>query len=191
MTAYEPGTLILNAGTAMFTFSGTAFRLIPHASTDPLATAYSLEGRRWNPTNAFEVMYTFTNVGTARQWMAVLETRGSFTWSKIPPEYKRDLVVLNLSVAGLVDLATNAGLTSYNLPPSYPTGFEDETCYPRTQPIGSAIYDNGAAGIVARSASAINFTSAPVNWAELAVFASRTSPPNVVDRVSFDDWFPP
>lgn len=190
MTAYEPGTLTLNSQSATCAFSGTAFRLIPHSSSDPLATVYSLEGRRWNPPNSFETMYAFTNVGTARQWMAVLETRGSFSWSAQPTEYQRDLVVLTWSVGGLADLATDAGLSAYNLPTNYPAGFEDEACYPRTQPIGAAIYDTGAIGIVARSASATNFLGPPVRWAELAVFASRTSPPTVIDRVAFNDWFP-
>jgi RES domain-containing protein len=183
------GTLTHNSTTVTFDFAGTTFRLIPHSSTEPLSTTYSLGGGRWNPPNAFEVMYSFTNTTTARQYMIALETYGGFSWLAAQPEKQLDLVVLNWNVLGLVDLATNEGLAVYNLPPSYPSGFQDDSSWPRTQPIGAAIHGADAIGLVARSASATNFAQPVINWAELAMFTHRAPVPEVVERISFDDWY--
>ncbi|MHB8572611.1 MAG: RES family NAD+ phosphorylase [Candidatus Dormibacteria bacterium] len=189
MNQYTLGTLTYNAEATTFDFSGTTFRLIPHGSAEPLAFSYSLGGGRWNAPNTFPVMYTFNDTATARQYMSALETIGGFSWSEVQPEKQLDLLVLTWNVGGLVDLATDGGLTVYNLPTTYPSGFEAQSSWAVTQPVGAAIFQSGATGIVARSASATNFSGPPISWTELAIFAERADPPTLFDRVLFDEWY--
>ena len=188
-TSYQPGTLTFNETTTTFDFSGTAFRLIPHGSNDPLSTSYSLRGGRWNASSSYEVMYTFTATTTAREFMSSQEAYGAFSWQEIQPEFQLDLLVLDWSVSGMADLATDGGLNAYGLPSSYPVGYESPASWSTTQPIGMTIHNTAAAGLVARSASATDFSGPTINWAELAVFPERTAPPRLEARIAFADWY--
>jgi len=185
----DVGTLTYNTGALTFNFRGPAFRLIPHASTEPLSTSYSLGGGRWNATNTFEVMYAFTDTTTARQYMAAQESEAAFSWLEVAAERQLDLVVIEWNLSDLTDLASNDGLAVYHLPPTYPAGFQARTSWPMTQPIGAAIHRSGSPGLVVRSASATDFSRPPINWAELAIFPERAPLPTLIERVAFDIWY--
>lgn len=189
--SYTLGTLSYSSGTLTYDFTGNLFRLIPHGSNEPLSTTYSLAGGRWNPSNSFEVMYTFTNTTTARQYMGAIEEETGQPWVDVAPELQPDLLILDWTVSSLTDLATNEGLAVYNLPSTYPAGFEGVAGWPRAQPIGAAIHSTSAAGLVARSATAGNFSGDPIKWAEVAVFPERASTPTLVHRMSFEEWYLP
>lgn len=188
---YELGTLTYSSTALTYDFSGNVFRLVPHGSSEPFSTTHSLGGGRWNAPNTFPVTYTFTDTVTAQQYMTVQEIQGGFSWLEVQPERQPDLLVMNWEITGLVDMATNEGLAVYNLPATYPSGFEFVSSWAVTQPIGTSMFETGAVGLVARSASATDFSRPVINWAEIAVFSERVSLPNLIDRIPFDDWYGP
>jgi len=123
--------------------------------------------------------------------MMAQEVQWGFSWLEVQPERQLDLLVMSWEITGLVDMATNEGLAVYNLSATYPSGFEFISSWALTQPIGNFIFETGAVGLVARSASATDFSRPVINWAELAVFSERVSLPTLMDRIPFDDWYGP
>jgi hypothetical protein len=189
MNRYGLGTLTYNANVSTFDFAGTFFRLIPHGSNEPLTSIHSLDGGRWNPRGTFQAFYAFTAPGTASQYMRAQETLLSFSWDEVQPDQQKDLLVLNWNVPGLADVATPQGLATYQLPNTYPIGFEQQSAWTTTQPIGLRIYNAGMPGLVARSASLRDFSASIINWAEVAVFPDRVDPPILLARIPFSEWF--
>lgn len=189
MQIYEPGTFTYNTAAAEFGFNGVLYRAIPSYSTEPLAARFSLAGGRWNHPNTYLMLYTYSAVETAQVALTNYALNLGVDVANVNPEFQRDLVVLQLSVDNLADVATPAGLKSHGLPVEYPIGFQNEAAWATTRPIGQSIYTNGAAGIVTRSASLSEWSGPMATWAEVAVFPDRCQEPVIVERLPFSDWF--
>jgi hypothetical protein len=172
-----------------FTFTGLLFRCIPNSSQTPLAANFALTaGGRWNPAGSFAVLYTCASVEVARSFVNARAQKYGVPWNERPREEQPDLLVLNLN-ATFTDVATDSGLQRYGLPVSYPVGYQLESSYVITQPIGQAIFNSGASGLVARSATSSSWTGSIPQWAEVAIFVDHSDSPQVVDRVPYADWY--
>ncbi len=189
MQSFQPGTFTYNSTTSQFSFSGILYRTIPSYSTEPLTARFSIEGGRWNPPNAYLVLYTYGAVPTAQVAFTTYALNLGIDIANINPEFQRDLVVLQMNVNNLADIATNVGIQKFGLPPEYPIGFESEAAWATTRPIGTAIYAAGAAGVVTRSARLSDWSGTIEGWAEVAVFPDRSEAPVLVERLAFSDWF--
>ncbi len=184
------GTFQYNATDAPITinFTGTLYRCIPHRSQTPLSANFAFNtGARWNCAGSYPVLYTFASVQVARSFADSKASYG-FSWDEIPTEQQLDLVVLQYT-GTLVDVATNAGLQCWELPITYPVGYQTADAYPITQAIGQTIYDQQFPGLVARSATAAAWDGPITEWGEVALFSDNTAPPILVDRLTFSEWY--
>jgi RES domain-containing protein len=187
--SFQPGTFAYNATTTQFAFSGVLYRTIPSYSNEPLTARFSIEGGRWNPPNTHLVLYTYSAVQTAQVAFTNYALNLGIDIANVNPEFHRDMVVLQLNLDHLADVATNMGLQNFGLPQEYPVGFKSEADWTKTRPIGQKIYASGAGGIVTRSASLSEWSGPIEGWAEVAVFPDRCEAPVLVERLAFSDWF--
>lgn len=170
-------------------FSGTVFRCIPSASTTPLSSTYSVTyGGRWNAAGTYPVLYTFLSQNLASTWYYSSLTSAGLTINEVQPEQLPDLIVLNCNLDNVADLTTDEGLSEVGLPATYPEGFRGREAWVTTQPIGTTIYNSGNTSILTRSASASSWEGSMVDWAELAVFTEQATEPELVERISPEDW---
>jgi len=189
MITYTAGTFTHNVTNSTFTYFGTAYRTVPHDATEPLTAQYSIGGGRWNAPQTNLILYTFTNVSTAQMFLTHQAHVWGFDWTSVNPEKQQDLLIMQLNVDNLADLATNAGLQFYDLPIQYPTGLQNDTAWPITQPIGQRVFASGLSGLVTRSASSPGWSGAMTEWGEVAVFPDRVSSVVLLERVRFSDWY--
>jgi len=164
---------------------GVYLRVADRDWDDPLSGEYARErGGRWNSPGSFGVVYLNASVAVARaQVRDKLEPRGIR-----PEDLQVDegpvLVHTGVPRDDYVDVITDHGCTSLDLPKTYPVD-EQEITVPHSvcQPIGQRAWEEGETGIACRSAAA----SAPTGGEELAFFARR---PLKADRTeNFADWY--
>jgi hypothetical protein len=110
------------------------------------------------------------------------------TLNEVAPERLPDLVVIDCDLPNVADLTEPSGLAEMGLPDSYPEGFRATTAYAVTQPIGVTIHTAGHTSILARSASAVDFSRPIPDWAELAIFTDQAPSPEMIDRLSWKAW---
>jgi RES domain-containing protein len=171
-------------------YNGTLFRCVRHSTTEPLTGRFAADGGgRWNPPSSFPVLYTFTAQNLARTWVAATWADVSVTLDELQPELQPDLLILEVAVDPVADLASDAGLMAGGLPATYPEGFETRASWGVTRPVGVRIHDQRLWGLITRSASATSWTVPLVNWGEVAIFTEFAPEPKLVDRIPYPDWF--
>jgi hypothetical protein len=144
----------------------TTVRCIPSYSTEPLAIAQTVESPgRWN-TAAFPVLYTFVDAPLARAWAGYHIASNGLTLEDLPPEYQSDLVILNCSLANVVNLTTAEALEEAGLSNVYPDGYGTDT-YPETQLIAERLRVMGHDALLVRSASATFLSESETSGLEL------------------------
>jgi hypothetical protein len=172
-----------------FTYSGPLFRCVPSTAYEALSASYSvLHGNRWNTTDGPVTLYTFTALSSARSFEVAQSVFYGRPLEDRPPEELPDLVIFNASLS-VTNVATSAGLASFNLPVTYPVGFQTPDCYTTTQPIGQRIFEAGALGLVTRSATLTRWDGPMVDWAEIAIFTERFQDFALVARYPWEAWF--
>lgn len=170
------------------TCSGTLYRAIPHSSNAPLASEYSLaQGGRWNAAGSFPVIYTGASQQVVRSYVDWHATFYGVPLCDYQPDDLPDLVIMSFS-ATMADLATDSGLVYYGLPVDYPVGYPAGQ-HTATQPIGLSIFNAGCCGIVTRSATVTSWNGPVHLWAEVAIFATQSPQPQLLDRIPFADWY--
>ena len=183
-TAFTFEPTVLGSGTC----SGTLYRAIPHSSDAPLASNYSLaQGGRWNPAASFPVIYTGASQQVVRSYLDWRATFYGVPLCDYQPEDLPDLVVMSFT-GTVADVATDSGLVHYGLPVEYPVGYPAGQ-HAATQPIGLSIFKAGFCGIVTRSATVTSWNDPIHRWAEVAIFATQSPQPQVLERIPFADWY--
>lgn len=152
---------------------------------DPLSGDFArAQGGRWNPPGSFPVTYLCGTVGVARA--NVLRKLAGQPYG--PEDLRADagpvLVETRVPEDRYANAVTEAGLRSLGLPVSYPRARGRVVPHSRCQPVGTASWDSGLAGVVARSAA----PGAPPDGEELAHFG-RGRRLRVRAVTTFDDWF--
>jgi RES domain-containing protein len=172
-----------------FPLTITAFRCVPNGITDALATTQTLETPgRWN-TSEFSALYTFLTPGLVDQWVDTqYATSFDMTMADIAPASVPDLLVLNCSLATVVDLTSAASLNAVGLPSSYPDGYQTNTAYSTTQPIGTQLFATGCDGLLVRSATASIGTEQNRGSTELVIFANPADCVTILDRIPYSRW---
>jgi RES domain-containing protein len=169
------------------TYSGTGYRCIPSSSSTPLATEYSVTyGGRWNSPGSYPVMYTFLSPQLARQWVST--NLSPYTVDEVQPERLPDLLVLELELDNMADLASTTGLEEVGLPSTYPIGYTTTSAWTVTQTVGATIHDAGHTSILTRSATATQWTGQVETWAEIAIFTDQAPKPALTERIPYGDW---
>ena len=169
------------------TYSGTVYRCIPNSSITPLSTEYSVTyGGRWNAAGSYPMMYTFLSTQVARQWVSA--RLSPYSLDEVQSDILPDLLVLNVDLDNVADLAGTEGLQEVGLPSTYPQGYMGSSAWTVTQSVGAVIYQAGHTSILTRSTSATEWSGQVEAWAEVAVFADQAPKPEVTDRISPGDW---
>jgi hypothetical protein len=157
---------------------------------EPLDGSYSARfGGRWNPPGSFPVCYLNGDLPTARaNARHLLERRLAglpFTVDDIDPDELPVLIETDVDDDEFVDVVTDDGCVAVGLPRTYP---DDETgaqvSWGVCQPIGTAAWVDGRAGIGCRSAA----DTAPPEGEEMAWF-QRDRRLEVAKRRTFVDWY--
>jgi hypothetical protein len=189
MANYQPGVFTYNATTADFSFNGVLYRHVPSYTDEPLTPRFSSVGGRWNQPNSHLLIHTYTSFQTAQVAITNQAYVEGFDWEAVNPSFQQDLLVLQLNVNHLADLATNGGLQSFGLPIEYPLGFQNDHGWSTTRPIGHGIFSGTASGLVTRSASLSQWNGAMEDWAEVVLFPDRSDTPVLLERIPFRDWY--
>lgn len=179
---FEPAAL------GSVTCSGMLYRAIPHSSDAPLASEFSVtQGGRWNPAGSFPVIYTGASEEVVRSYVDWHATFYGVPLADFQPEDLPDLVIMSFS-ATMADVATDSGLVYYGLPVAYPLGYSAGQ-HTASQPLGLSIFSAGYCGIVTRSATVPDWGGPIHLWAEVAIFASQSPQPQLLDRIPFAQWY--
>ena len=164
---------------------GAYLRVADRDWDDPLSGQYALRrGGRWNPPGSFGAVYLNASVPVARaQVRQKLEPRGIR-----PEDLESDqgpvLVHTVVPPDDYVDVITDRGCTSLQLPKTHPVGEQERLVgHSVCQPIGQRAWKAGEPGIACRSAA----RSAPADGEELAFFARR--PLKADQTEDFADWY--
>ncbi len=100
------------------------YRTIPATSTTPLATQYTVSaGGRWNAKGSIEVLYTFTNAQTARNFLTTKAAQSGLSLDDLQPNRRQDLIILNGTYGNVANLTVDEGLKEVGLPSDYPNGY--------------------------------------------------------------------
>lgn len=132
------------------------------------------------------MMYTFLSEQLARQWVSA--TLSPYSLTEVQPESLPDLLVLDLELDNVADLAGNAGLGEVGLPSTYPEGYTGSSGWTVTQSVGAIIHEAGHTSILTRSASATEWSGQVEAWAEIAVFTDQAPKPKLTERIPSGDW---
>jgi len=157
--------------------SGTYYRVCDPLWSNCCDSSFSeRSGGRWNPPDAFPVLYLNATIETARANAQKVYDGEAYGLFDLNPVARPHLQVVNLVASNPVDAISLEGLHALGLPGSYPDGIGHDRC----QPIGVAVHRAGHIGIACRSA-------AGPNGEELALFKDGLVTQR--QRLSFDDWF--
>jgi hypothetical protein len=156
----------------------------------PLDPTFAAErGGRWNPPGSFPVVYLCATREVARA--NVLDRFAGLPYGVLDlhPDRRPVLIETDLPERRFVDVVTDAGCGATGLPRSYPLdGRGRRIAWTRTQPIGTAAWDQGESGIACRSAA----MPRDARGEELAWFVrARDDRLRVAARHAFDRWFAP
>ena len=109
-------------------------------------------------------------------------------WTRFQPERLPDLLVLELELDNIADLARTIGLEEVGLPSTYPVGYTTTSAWTVTQTVGATIHDAGHTSILTRSATATQWTGQVETWAEIAIFTDQAPKPTLTERIPYGDW---
>jgi RES domain-containing protein len=167
------------------------YRLVRARHADALDTSYSRHsGGRWNPEDAFPVLYTACSIMVARGLARDLFASGLIEPEDLMPGEQPELVEIAW-LGSVVDVASAAGVAAAGFAANYPHGVGHAV----TQPKGLSWYDDGHEGAVCRSASLArlgfgDWSGRCTDFAETAIFADVcTVKPRQVQRRRFVDWY--
>jgi hypothetical protein len=171
------------------TRGGRYVRVADPAWRSPLDPRFAArQGGRWNPPDSFPVVYLCVSTEVARALVIDRFAGLPYGLLDLRAERRPSLVETDVPRRRVVDVVTDAGCRAAGLPATYPLdGRGRRIGWSRTQPTGSAAFEQGEAGIACRSASLPRRERAE----ELAWFVREP-----VDRLRsagrhpFDDWFP-
>jgi hypothetical protein len=167
---------------------GAYNRLAEPAWTDPLDTTYSkARGGRWNPPNAFGVLYLNRGLRVARLRVEHKLAGHPYGLEDLDEAEQHDLVDVEVPRRAWLDCVSAAGLIAVALPASYPRHPDGGVVgHSECQMIGQAALDGGRPGVACRSAA----RGATTADEELAVFADADGPTvTMTGRRPFGDWF--
>ncbi len=170
------------------TRSGPQVRVADPAWRRPLDPAFARErGGRWNPPRSFPVLYLCAGREVARY--VVLGRFVGLPYGLLDLRADRRPVLIETGVPEhrAVDVVSDAGCRAASLPGSYPYDSRGTKIgWERTQPIGSAAWEQSERSIACRSAA---LPKGDVGE-ELAWFVrDRTDRLTVSARRPFDEWF--
>lgn len=148
-------------------------RVVRASWPDPLDTTHSRDGGRWNPAQAYQVLYTACSPAVARAiaWER-LGTAG------VEPEDLTPGALPQLVEIGwtgkVVDVVSPAGIAAAGLAPDYARDAGREI----TQPRAAAWFEAGREGVVCRSATLARagqdrWPEPHEPWGELAIFVEN------------------
>lgn len=169
------------------------YRVVRRNWTDPLDTSFSrAANNRWNPPDAFSVLYTACSEEVAR---AVVQDIFAVMGAGIADLTDEALPQLcEIDWAGSpVDVATPEGVSAAGFPSEYP----DRVATTTTQAHAIEWNRNGLDGVVCRSASMwrlglSNWLGDHESWSELAIFTENaTQSPSLVSRRDDLEWLLP
>ena len=126
----------------------------------------------------------------AHNWLGsgYLRTCRHTLWTRFQPERLPDLLVLELELDNMADLASTTGLEEVGLPSTYPIGYTTTSAWTVTQTVGATIHDAGHTSILTRSATATQWTGQVETWAEIAIFTDQAPKPALTERIPYGDW---
>jgi hypothetical protein len=144
-------------------------------------------GGRWNPPDSFPVVYLCTTRDVARA--NVLRRFAGLPYGLIDvlPERRPVLIETDVPDRRAVDVTTDAGCRAAGLPFTYPVDGRGRVVgWERTQPIGTAAWEQGEPSIAARSAAVTkNERGEELAW----LVRTAEERLRVAVRRRFDDWF--
>jgi hypothetical protein len=170
------------------TRGGRYVRVADPAWRSPLDPRFAeRRGGRWNPPGSFPVVYLCASHEVARALVLDRFVLLPYGLLDLRPERRPILIETDVSERRVVDVVTDAGCRAATLPTTYPLdGRGRRIGWSRTQPIGSAAFEQGEAGIACRSAS----LPRRERGEELAWFVrDRGDRLRTLRRLAFDDWF--
>lgn len=166
---------------------GLHFRVCDPSWSDPLDTSFAKRfGGRWNPAGAFGVLYLCATISVAAGNARRAYEGEIATLFDLLPEHRPELQVVLVAPMRVVDAATEAGLRSLHLPPTYPIDAPWEMC----RVIGQQAYRRNEDGIACRSADATDRTKIVVEGEELVVFDRAVRYVTRMERLRFAQWYP-
>lgn len=168
--------------------SGRYLRVADPAWHRPLDATFAAEsGGRWNPPVSFPVTYLCRTLAVARANVVRRFESLPYGVLDIYPDRRPVLVATYVTPHRSVDVVTDLGCRSVDLPVSYPfDGHGARIGWARTQPIGVAAHEAGERSIACRSAALPRGESGE----ELAWFVrSRNDALRLDGRRPFGDWF--
>ncbi len=154
----------------------------------PLDPSFAAErGGRWNPPGSFPVVYLCATSAVARA--NVLRRFADLPYGVLDlrPDRLPVLVETDVPEHRAVDVVTDAGCRAAGLPITYPFDRRGQrAAWERTQPVGTAAWEQGEAAIACRSAALPRGEQGE----ELAWFVrGREDRLTVARRRLFDAWF--
>lgn len=167
------------------TRAGRYIRVADPGWRDPLSGDHSRRGGgRWNPPQAFAVVYLNGSTDVARaQVRHKLEPRG-IRPEDLDPDQGPLLVHTDVPEGRYVDAITDGGLAALGLPESYPFDTAGKAIpHSVCQPIGRRAWEADEPGIACRSAA----SGVPAGGEELAYFPGQ--PLAIRRNEKFADWF--
>lgn len=172
------------------TRGGRYLRVADPAWRSPLDPRFTArQGGRWNPPGSFSVVYLCASPEVARVVVLARFALLPYGLLDLRPERRPELIETDVPERRVVDVVTDAGCRAASLPATYPLDSRGRRIgWSRTQPIGSAAFERGEAGIACRSASLPQRRREE----ELAWFVrDRGDRLRTLRRRAFDDWFLP
>lgn len=148
------------------------YRVVRAGWVDPLDTSYSRRrsDNRWNPPDAFEVLYTCCSEDVARAIALDTFQYAGIVIGDLQPEVRPQLAEIGWD-GEVVDMASPDGVQAAGFPLTYPTGIDHR----QTQPCAVRWHAARHEGVVCRSASAerlgrSSWEGSHWTWSELAIF---------------------
>lgn len=154
----------------------------------PLDPSYAAaRGGRWNPPGSFPVIYLCRTPEVARQVVLGRFEGLPYGLLDVRADRRPILVETDVPLHRAVDVVTDAGCRAASLPATYPyDGRGRKIGWERTQPIGTAAWEQEERAIACRSAALPRRSEGE----ELAWFVRGQDDRLVVSaRRSFDAWF--
>ncbi len=166
---------------------GAYNRLAERDWEDPLDTDHAkARGGRWNAAGGFGALYLNATERVARIQVAHKLAGRPYTVEDLDPTEQHDLVDVEVPRAARLDCVTADGLSSVELPPSYPVDrLGNVIGHDICQTIGGRAYDAEMSGIACRSAA----SGARPEDEELALFDTYAGSARAIGRRPFADWF--
>jgi hypothetical protein len=167
---------------------GGYVRVADPAWRGPLDPSYAAaRGGRWNPPGSFPLIYLCRTRDVARQVVLGRFEGLPYGLLDVRADRRPILIETDVPLHRAADVVTDGGCRAASLPTTYPyDGRGRKIGWSRTQPIGTAAWEQGERSIACRSAALPRGSAGE----ELAWFVrGRDERLTVSARRSFDAWF--